>query len=99
MPTNYTVRREAKEDVSGIWLYSAERWGLDQADRYLQQLSEKFAWLAENPGSGHLRDDIIPPAYCMPCGSHLVFYDIYDSHIDIIRVLHQRADLVDWMTH
>ncbi len=99
MPINYTVRQKAQEDLISIWLYTAEQWGVEQAGRYLQQIEDKFIWLAENPKAGQLRSDLPPACYCMPCNSHLVFYDLGDDQIDIIRVMHQRADLDNWSNH
>lgn len=97
MSANYTVRQKAQEDVIGIWLYSVEQWGPDQADRYLQKINEKFRWLADNPKAGHLRSDVKQDRYFVPVGSHLILYKLVNNQPDIIRVVHQNADVPQWV--
>lgn len=35
---SYDLTLAAEEDLRGIWEYSCETWGIDQADRYLDQI-------------------------------------------------------------
>ncbi|KAA6182246.1 type II toxin-antitoxin system RelE/ParE family toxin [Thiohalocapsa marina] len=39
----------AEDDLVAIWRDSFETWGAEQADRYLDELSEGLAALAANP--------------------------------------------------
>ena len=59
----YVLTPLAEADLDGIWDYVAERFGFDVADRVLDSLHDAFRLLAENPGMGHIREDIAPP----PC--------------------------------
>jgi plasmid stabilization system protein ParE len=34
----YVHSPRAHADMSGIWDYTAEHWGVDQADRYIRQI-------------------------------------------------------------
>ena len=34
---------EADRDLEAIWLYTFEQWGLEQAHRYTDELTEAFA--------------------------------------------------------
>ncbi|WP_422410941.1 MULTISPECIES: type II toxin-antitoxin system RelE/ParE family toxin [unclassified Endozoicomonas] len=42
MSGSYTVRQRAKDDVMSIWFYTLERWGTEQANRYLRKIRDKF---------------------------------------------------------
>jgi toxin ParE1/3/4 len=46
----------AESDLIGIWQYSFEEWGADQADRYLDELDSNIKLLADNLDLGIKRD-------------------------------------------
>jgi len=73
MNPNYSLRALALQDLEEIWLYTYEKWGVEQADIYLNLLFARFTWLAENPLIGKTRNDIKSGYYCFPEGMHLVF--------------------------
>ncbi len=70
-----------------------ERWGTEQANRYLCKISDTFEWLAENPRSGTHRKDIDPELYALPVEMHIIFYNIVNNQPDIVAVIHQSADI------
>ena len=45
----YRLAPEAKRDLEAIWLYTLEEWGLEQANRYTDELTDVFAQLAVGP--------------------------------------------------
>jgi len=45
----YRLAPEAKRDLESIWLYTLEEWGLEQANRYIDDFTSAFALLADNP--------------------------------------------------
>ena len=49
MPPRYDLTPAAKADLREIWLYTAEQWGEQQADRYLQELEECCERLVDHP--------------------------------------------------
>ena len=66
--------RRAELDLMEIARYTLERWGEDQAVRYIDAL-EVCCWqLARNPGLGRACDDIRPGLRRMESGQHVVFY-------------------------
>ena len=38
----YRLAPEAKRDLEAIWLYTLEEWGLEQANRYTDELTDVF---------------------------------------------------------
>ena len=41
-PAEYRLAPEANRDMETIWLYTLEEWGLEQANRYTDELTEAF---------------------------------------------------------
>ncbi len=97
MTPKYSLRELAQDDLESIWLYTVEKWGVVQADAYLEALIQRFDWLAENSASGKSRDDIKQGYYCFPEGLHLVFYIRKNNEIEIIGIPHQRMDIVGYL--
>lgn len=87
------IRDSVYEELEDIWLYTSQNWGVEQADQYIQELMNRFSWLAENPHAGKSRDDIKAGYRCYPQGGHLAFYQIQTDHIDILSVPHQSMDV------
>ena len=46
---NIYQQTQAKQDLIDIWLYTANRWGETQADKYLDGLENSLQLLAEQP--------------------------------------------------
>lgn len=78
----------ADADLVGIWLYIA-RDNPRAADRLIRQISDTFNLLAGNPDLGIRQDDIRPGLRCKPVRrNYLIFYEIGDDALRILRVLH-----------
>lgn len=81
----------AEADIDGIWDYSAETWGPDQADRYTDEIHSACLALANDRRQGRPVD--VHPGYLrLPTGSHVIYYRDRGDRLDIIRVLHNRMD-------
>ena len=93
MPTNpaeYRLTPKAKEDLEAVWLYTLTKWGSPQTDRYIDDLTEAFAFLAQSPKSGISCDKIRQGYRQYPIMRHVVYYRETTYGIEIIRVLHDR---------
>jgi toxin ParE1/3/4 len=95
--SRWTLRPAADADLSDIWQRSAERWGVGQAERYIDGLFAVFDLLAEYPELARERPDFVPPVRVHPVGSHLVIYRVEDLTVEIIRVLHARQNLTAYL--
>src|SRR2546422_429196 len=49
---HYRITDEARADLDAIWLYVAERGGIESADRLIDAIIERFPRLAATPGMG-----------------------------------------------
>ncbi|WPL23866.1 type II toxin-antitoxin system RelE/ParE family toxin [Thiorhodovibrio frisius] len=63
-----------------------------QADRYLDELNEGMATLAENPRFGADCGWIRAGYRCLAIRHHIVYYRVTIARIEIIRILHERMD-------
>ena len=90
--TGHVVSPRARADLNDIWDYTADHWGLDQAERYFHVLRQAIEAIARNPGRGRPCDEVRPGYRRYAVGSHMIFFRIVGDHIDIVRVLHQRMD-------
>jgi len=84
----------AEQDITDIWIYGTERWGADQADRYFDGVVNLFDLLSEQPEMARKRDEFSPPVRIHPYGSHVVVYETVKTGIAIIRVLHNRQNIL-----
>ena len=87
----YRLSPLAETDLEQIWLYTFKTWSLEQADSYYSGFVAAFEGLAAGRKTGRpvdIREGYLKYAV----GSHLVFYRITDSSVDVIRVLHQKMD-------
>lgn len=88
--TRLRYTRRAEADLDSIAAYTLEKWGLDQAHRYLNTVIACCEHVATDPSRGrvhHPRPDYLRAEQ----GKHVVFFR-RDASGDtlIVRILHQR---------
>ena len=89
------VRPEAEADIESITDYTIERWGVKQAQRYVQALRADIASLEEFPERFPAHEPTRLGLRRMRSGHHLVFYLVGEQAVEIVRILHQRQDVSD----
>jgi toxin ParE1/3/4 len=90
--TSYVLSPLAQFDIDGIWDFTAERWGEDQAIRYVRLLRDAIETVARKPQLGRPCDQIRSGYRKYPSGSHMIFHRTLADGIDVVRVLHQSMD-------
>lgn len=95
MPRRARLSRAAERDLSGIWRYGAETFGVAVADRYAAALASAINSLAEFPLMGAEVPNRRVPIRRISIESHIIFYQADDQGILVTRVLHQRMDWPD----
>jgi toxin ParE1/3/4 len=83
---------EADNDLVSIWLYRADEWSPEQADKHLLEIEVVCNRLLDDPELGKPRDDLIAGMRSTFVRPHVVFYRFLKNNIEIVRVLHQRED-------
>lgn len=87
-----TRRPLAEADILEIWDYIADD-NPAAADRWVDQLDERFRMLATRPMMGRSRNELAPGVRSFPFGRYVVFYVPLDDGIDVVRVLHGARDI------
>jgi toxin ParE1/3/4 len=86
----FRLSRRAESDLMEIARYTLERWGEDQAIRYIDDLEACCKQLASNPDLSRPCDDVRPGLCRMEHGRHVVFYRKGAGGILVLRILHER---------
>ncbi len=88
----YRLTPAAQHDLSSIWDFTQERWGVRQAETYLTEIRAAIERVADDPERGHACDETREGYRRYGIGSHLLFYVESAEGVDVIRILHQRMD-------
>ncbi|MBT2784974.1 MULTISPECIES: type II toxin-antitoxin system RelE/ParE family toxin [unclassified Halomonas] len=86
------VTPKAESDLIGIWVYTCEEWGVDQADNYLDRLETGMKRLIDHPSLGANYDHVFSGYRRLQVEHHAVFYQLYKSKVLVVRVLHEDMD-------
>lgn len=93
MNEGFVLTPEAEGDVLEIWQFIAED-NLVAADRVVERLFNEFRTLAEMPGKGHFRQDLLDERYRFwPVWSYLIVYRWETKPLQVISVVHGARDL------
>jgi toxin ParE1/3/4 len=84
----------ADEDLINIFIYGSQHFGQSKAEHYFEEFNRTFLFLAENPLVCPERDEFNPPVRIHPHAKHLIIYTVEKDFILIIRVLHNRMNVM-----
>lgn len=90
--SQYRLTPAAQRDLSSIWDFTEDRWGISQAEKYIREIQAVVERVAEDSDRGRVREGIREGYRSCAVGSHVVFYLLRASHIEVVRILHQRMD-------
>jgi toxin ParE1/3/4 len=90
--STYVLSNRAREDLREIWSYTADRWGISQADRYALGLHRAIETVANDPDRARSCDHIRAGYRKYSAGAHVLFFRIITEGIEVVRILHQRMD-------
>ncbi len=86
------ITPKAESDLTGIWLYTCEEWGVEQADKYLDQLEAGMKQLLNHPLLGADYVHVFPGYRRLQIEHHAVFYQALELEVLVVRVLHKEMD-------
>ena len=92
--SKYIINEKAIDDINKIWIYTAENWSIEQADRYYNLIFDEIEYTVAHfemaRDFGNIRKDY----RCSKVKSHVIFFKKTKSNeIEIIRVLHEKMDI------
>lgn len=88
----YRLTPAAERDLEAIWAYTQKQWGAEQANRYIDILTEAFAELAQFPKIAPACDHIRLGYRSRNIERHMLYFRITTYGIAIVRILHDRMD-------
>lgn len=92
MTNSFKLTEDAERDVIDIYLYTLEHFGLAQAEKYSEELFQRFSQISKSPALGRSFEDIYPGAFRANKGSHAIYYKKQGELILVLRILHQMMD-------
>jgi toxin ParE1/3/4 len=98
MMGRYVLSPLAQSDLNEIWNFTESRWGIDQAETYTRQLWHNIEAIAEQPTRGRPCPEVRAGYHKYRSGSHILFYRITSSGVDVVRILHERMDFERHLT-
>ena len=92
--SEYIISEKALEDLNNIWVYTAENWSIEQANRYYNLIIDEIEYVSENfeatKDFGYIRKNY----KFSKVKSHLVFYKKTENiEMEVVRILHERMDI------
>jgi toxin ParE1/3/4 len=94
MIRNYRISEKAINDLERIWLYTFNKWSLEQADRYHNLIINEIEFIVDNFNLNRKMDYIRQGYRISKVKSHLIFFKkTEDDIIEVIRILHQNMDI------
>jgi len=94
MSGSYIISKEAINDLGKIWVYTKNKWSVEQADRYYSLIINEIEYISNNYNLGKSYSHIRKGYRASKVKYHLIFYKKNkDNIVEIIRILHQRMDV------
>lgn len=90
----YIITEKALKDINTIWIYTAENWSVEQADRYYNALFDEIEYIAQNFEMARDFSKVRKAYKYSKMKSHLIFFKKNKSNeIEVVRVLHEKMDV------
>ncbi|MBP6550506.1 MAG: type II toxin-antitoxin system RelE/ParE family toxin [Flavobacterium sp.] len=90
----YIISEKALEDINNIWIYTAENWSVEQANRYYNLIIDEIEYIVDNLDMARDFGKIRKSYKYSKVKSHLIFFKKDKTNeIEVVRVLHERMDI------
>jgi len=89
----FVISKKAVSDLEEIWLYTVEKWSVEQADRYYNLIFNEINYISKNSTAGKSMEHVRKGFRSSKVNFHLIFYRVINDTIEVIRILHERMDM------
>lgn len=83
----------AHGDIEHIWQYSAQNWGIEQAELYIRQIAAHIEQLSTHPHLARPCPEIRPGYAKYRTGAHFLYLRRQNDALEVIRILHESMDV------
>lgn len=90
---SYDLTLAAEEDLRGIWRYTYETWGFDQAETYFDRIEACFEAVCSREALSKPLEGLPDGLRIHRCEHHYIVW-LDDDRPIIIAILHERMDFV-----
>lgn len=91
--SGYRLSPAAQADLDGIWDYSTQQWGEEQAVRYIYAIRDRLEGLASGLIPPRSALEIRAGYFKCAAGVHMIYFvRSANGKLDVIRILHQSMD-------
>ena len=90
----YILTADAAQDIEEVWRFSFERWGADQADKYLAQMESCLDRIAAGEAYCRSYPEIDARLKSHHCEHHYIFFLDGADKVTVIAVLFERMNLL-----
>ena len=89
----------AESNINDIWDYTVENWNTKQAQKYIEGLEIALEELEDKLFLAKLFSDILPEldVFRINYQSHYVFFEITESQIIILAIIHNTRDFENYL--
>lgn len=87
---DYRLTRAAEEDLFAIAAYGDRYFGVEQSDRYRDQLKERFNVIARYPTRYPIVTFLQVSYRRSVCGKHSIYYRVASYDVLIVRILRRQ---------
>ena len=96
----YRLSLLAFDDLDGIFDYTYEKWGAEQAHHYGDLVKKAVTELVEDPmrPTSKNRDDLLEGCRFYRVQHHYLFYRVKNDLVEIGRILHEQMNFEDHLT-
>lgn len=91
---DYVLSNDAEKDLATIGQYTYQNFGIDQTKIYKAKLFDAFEFIRDFPHSGRQVFVFGNKLHRYEIEKHVIFYEVNDGAITIIRILHQAIDFL-----
>jgi toxin ParE1/3/4 len=88
------ISEKAVEDLNNIWIYTAETWSVEQANRYYNLIMDEIEFLSKNFNTTIDFGSTRKGYRYSKVKSHLIFLrQMNSTEIEVVRILHEKMDI------
>lgn len=85
---SYSLSHVAERDLEGIYAWGAQRFGVEQAERYAHALAVRLREIAASPQRWPVVPELLLGCRRSVIGSHAIYYEMEgETGVFILRVL------------
>ena len=93
MNFNLIITDPANQDLEQIADYLGMNYGLNRSETFISEINERMKYIAQFPYIGRSREELSPNSRSLSYSRYLIFYQVKETSIEIIRIANGYQDL------